>query len=223
MRNFCHLPRLVLALFAGSVLLTACSEEVPRTEPEGGFNAFAVAVVSDNPAAFWETVSASNQQKFADALARLKDMERVITRFQPAEQEQYRTQAGIELIRTLETPFDLFVHVMADVPLCRGERCLQGMAVRELELVDDSEARILTSADQEFTVVRGADGFWRVEQPIDAFFDRSLVDVRTSYDNLTASAEFFGTGLDELTELRRLGFLPPESDTLDETAEEPAP
>jgi hypothetical protein len=223
MRTPRELSTLCFRICALATLLGACSEELPRTEPEGGFNAFAVAVVSDSPAAFWETVSADNQRQFADALVRLKDMERVITRFQPAEQEQYRTQAGVDLIRTIDTPYALYEQVMAGVPICRGERCLQGMAVRETEMLGEDEARIRTSADQNFTVVRGEDGIWRVDQPIDAFFARSLTDVHNSYENLTASAEFFGTGLDELTELRQLGFLPEESGAVEESGDEQAP
>jgi hypothetical protein len=197
------------------IWLAGCESDVPRTEPEGGFQAFAIAINSDSLPAFWETVSAENQAQFATALARLQDMPRLISRFQPAEQEQYRALAGITAIENLQTPYDLFTLLMTDLPLCRGERCLQGMTVSEVEPISDDAVQIRTSADQLYTVVRGDDAIWRVHAPVDDLFARSLQDIHNSCDNMRASAEFFGTGVDELTELRDLGFLPTEEEPLD--------
>jgi hypothetical protein len=197
----------VVALSVG----TGCSREQPRTTPEGGLQAMAAAISSQDPTLIWETLSESNRAEFARAFDRLRDMERIIEMLQPEEREAYREAAGLTFAATLESPWDLYLHIMRNIALCTTERCLQGMVPAQIDM-EQGQAVVRTRADQTWTLVVSDDGLWRVQAPVDDFIRRSLARIHRTHDALTEIAQAYGAGIDELDELRRWGLLAPLPD-----------
>jgi hypothetical protein len=220
-RDACRrgLSLLAVALGMGSIL-AACSGEEPLTEPEGGMHAFAVtysAAVSDgNPGPLYQTISDANHERLARALVELRDMETLLQRLQPSERDVYREQAGLPFAATLETPADLLAHLLSRAQLPTGERVIRGLAVDQVQPTDDPNVvTVVTIADETYTLHRGEDSIWRVHAPVDAWIERSLADLQQSQTNLAGIVDMFGSGTDELDELRRLGFLAPEEGEAD--------
>lgn len=210
---------LAVAVCLGSVL-SACSGDEPLTEPEGGMHAFAVtyaeAVTAGNSGPLYQTISDANHERLARALVELRDMETLLQRLQPSERDVYREQAGLPFAATLETPADLLAHLLSRAQLPTGERVIRGLAVDEVQPTDDPNVvTVVTIADETYSLHRGEDNIWRVHSPVDEWIERSLADLQQSQTNLAGIVDMFGSGTDELDELRRLGFLAPEEGEAD--------
>lgn len=200
-----------------SRLVIACASEAPLTEPEGGMHAFAVtyaeAVSEGNPGPLYQTISDANHERLSRALVELRDMEALLQGLQASEREVYREQAGLVFAASLAGPYDLMAHLLSRAQLPVGERVIRGMAVAEVQPTDDADVvNVVTVAGETFTLHRGEDEIWRVHAPMDAWIEASLADLRQSRDNLAGIVDMYGTGADELDELRRLGFLAPEDE-----------
>jgi hypothetical protein len=206
----------MLAIVVGK-LMVSCVSEAPLTEPEGGMHAFAVtyaeAVGEGNPGPLYQTISDANHARLSGALVELRQMEGLLQGLQESEREVYREQAGLVFAASLAGPYDLLAHLVSRAQLPVGERVIRGMAVAEVQPTDDANiVNVVTVAGETFTLHRGEDQNWRVHSPVDAWIEASLADLRQSRDNLTGIVDMYGTGANELDELRRLGFLAPEDE-----------
>jgi hypothetical protein len=197
--------------------VSACESDAPMTEPEGGMHAFAVtyaaAVSSGNPGPLYQSISNANHERLSRALVELRDMEVLLQGLQASEREVYREQAGLVYATTLAGPQDLLAHLISRAQLPVGERVIRGLATREVQPTEDPTiVQVVTVAGETFTLHRGEDEIWRVHSPVDAWIEGSLADLRQSRENLAGIVDMYGTGANELEELRQLGFLAPEAE-----------
>lgn len=204
-------------MFLTGAFLLSCAGEAPLSEPEGGMHAFAVtyaeAVSEGNPGPLYQTISAANHVRLSRALVELRQMEGLLQGLQESEREVYREQAGLVFAASLAGPYDLLAHLVSRAQLPVGERVIRGMAVAEVQPTDDANiVNVVTVAGETFTLHRGEDQNWRVHSPVDAWIEASLVDLQQSRANLVGIVDMYGTGANELDELRRLGFLAPEDE-----------
>lgn len=199
----------------GAALVAAgCSSEKPPTEPEGGLQAFARGVFAQSGRSVWTTLSARNQQLFADALDEMREMNEMVGYMQLSEQEEIRVRAGLDQLPNLQDPIDLFLLLWQPTRIDANERFLVGMTPDDVEEVDATTVSITTEADQTFTLVREGDGIWRVDQPLYGLLEPRVAQIRQNRENLRDTVALFGTGTNLREEMQRFGvWVPPEENS----------
>lgn len=193
--------------------LTACSSEKPATTPEGGLQAFGRAVFSGDERAVWESLTPDVHALFANALDEMRRMDGMVGYLQSSEQNEVRERAGLDRLATFESPYDLFAYVFNPTAVEASDRFIAGLDPSVLEMIDERNVSIITDAGQHFTLARGDDGLWRVQEPVATLAARRIDRIVENRENLEATVTLFGTGTNLREEMIRFGVLLPDDAT----------
>lgn len=197
-------------LLLAFLLLCACASDAPVTEPEGGFAAFRDALATRDASQVWATVDQAVHAEAEMAFEQLKTMEDRISQLQPSDQDEALEQSGVLALANVEDAFSMFetVFLASRIPdLTPGGRYADSLEVADVVRVDDRRAIVLTRGDQEFAVVSGDDGVWRVDEPVRSHLAAALAPMATNLASVERAVRLFGTGADELERMRRLGLV----------------
>ncbi|MBN1946473.1 MAG: hypothetical protein JW797_12430 [Bradymonadales bacterium] len=163
--------------------LSACKQEAPLTEPEGGYLAFRDALLAGNSAALWPCLAQETQQVFRDAWTDLNILAVSINNLSPSDQVEARDRTALFLLEIASDPQGLFQAMVRLENLVGDEALRLGSAIDDITVDEDGrQATVTTKAQQQFELVEEEDGVWRVRSLTGLAFDR----LRPLSDNLMA-------------------------------------
>lgn len=198
------------ALLVTLLALPACGGEKPPTEPEGGLAVFGEALATHEIDAIWARLSPDTQLVAESALAAFIATEQQIDRLQSSDQLDTREATGTQLLETIDSPealFTLLVNPSRLPPLEEKSRLRAGMRAETVVQVAEDTAIVVTRANQEFEMVRGDDGEWRVREPIYSLLTRAAAPIHENRARVEGAVSVFGVSAELEEELIRYGLL----------------
>lgn len=199
------LPTLTIAL-----ALAACEQTSPSTEPEGGLEAFAEALASQNAALVYDRLAPDTQALCVNALQALRATDDAIQQLQPSDQADARAATGLHILDNVDAPQELFAALLStqNIPsLNENDGYRVGMTPDNTALVTEDTALVVSRADQEFEMRRGDDGDWRVREPIHSLLEHAVAPIHANQAAVDNAVRLFGEGVEIDDELRQLGLL----------------
>lgn len=197
-------PSRLLHALALSCALAACHGDKPLTEPAGALQAYAQALMSDDPLATWDTLDPSVQDLYHEALEILRDTEQHVDGVQPAERPVFRQRGGLDVFGPDATGRDLYGYLFRTTAIPRSEAFEVG--ARPLDTsIDGVRATMTTRSGLEVTALCGPDGNWRIEEPLLSIATEQLARIAQNRTNLRDTVALFGNARDIRAELVRLG------------------
>lgn len=187
-----------------------CGDNAAPDEPEGGLEAFIVALSSGEPERVYDQLSDDTRALCEDAVVTLRDTADAIQLLQPSDQIDARRNTGVELLQRVESGADLFAQLTdltAIPPLDEGSRFRTGLKPSTTVPVAADTVLIATKSGQEFELVRDADGMWRVREPMYGLLTSALGVVHGNRERVDDAIRLFGAGMEIDDELRELGLL----------------
>ena len=169
-------PRAVCAvLMACAALLmvaTGCQGEPQPQEADGAYLLFRSALLQGNKATVYGYLSQDTKKVYEDRYATFQDMSEQIIRFLPqTDQKLARQQTGVVLLKKegIEDSEGLFTYLfkldalktedtLPGLEIGSGIRFPGGVAYND----DETEAAIVTWANDQYHMVKEDDGIWRV-------------------------------------------------------------
>lgn len=186
--------RTLIALLPTLLLISACQGAVEPTSPEGGFDEFREALLTQDGERLWEALSSDTQLLFEDALEARDHMRGLVRRLRPGDRPEAWQQAGLTQLERFETPKDLFFNFL-DPTMLPTERAFEkGLRIREVERIEDSEDIVLIHAHngQTFEFLRHDDERWRVRNPLHDVLAESLSRIERNRASLEIAVSRFG-------------------------------
>ena len=149
--------------------LVGCQGELLPQEADGAYLLFRQGLLAGDTDAVYGFLSEDTKQVFDDRVKTLQDMSEQIVRFLPqVDQKLARSQTGVELLKKhdIKDGADLFkilyqdkaIEVSDGLEVGSGIRFPGGVEFNE----EETEAVIVTWANDQFHLVLEEDGIWRV-------------------------------------------------------------
>lgn len=150
--------RLIIALALG-LGLSACSDKLDQTEPDGAYLLFRQALLAGDQAQLWSLCDSSTHKFFQDRYESLTAMEEDIVRYLPqADHRIAKRQSGAILTRELKDGKGLFFKVFQPKSLPESRAVALGSEIEEINMSEDKKsALVITKAGQKFYLTRTDD------------------------------------------------------------------
>lgn len=195
---------------AFAACVAACGSDAAVTEPEGGLDAFVVALASGNTELVYQRLSADTHLVCEQALEAWRQTAEAIELLQASDQTDARAATGVEALERIDSPTRLF-EAMTDLTalpvLSDSNRYTSGLKPRDTVAVAANTVIVVTRSGQEFEMVVGDDGQWRVREPMYSLVTGAVARLHANRERVEDAVRLFGVGAEIDDELRTLGLL----------------
>lgn len=165
-------PTVILSLCLCWVFMvgSGCQEELPVTDPNGGYIAFQTALLSGDADELWAALSDDTQSLFVEGWAAIVASRMLVQQLDQSDRAEAFRSAGLNVLQRVDSPQSLFEFLFNTDLIFDTPAYVKGLKAKSVEEMTADIVWIHTEAGQKVELLRDEDGVWRIREPIHEAF-----------------------------------------------------